>query len=81
MDGKRVRLEYRLIFVWSESKARQEATTRERHVAKTRAEFEAGPRNLGRDSLTTTEAILRRLEAAKGKYAEGVLFDYGVVPK
>src|SRR4051812_32479178 len=76
VDGKTVRLDYRLIFVWSESKARQEAKTRERHVAKIRAEFEAVQRNLGRYSLKTTEAIVRRLEAAKGKYGEGALFDY-----
>src|SRR5512142_20280 len=76
VDGKRVRLAYRLSFVWSESKARQEASTRERHTAKIRAEFEAVQRNLGLYSLTTVEAILRRLEAAKGKYAEGALFDY-----
>src|SRR6185436_827479 len=68
--GQEVRLDYRLIFVWSESKARQEASTRERHTAKIRAEFEAVHRNLGRYSLKTTEAIVRRLEAAKGKYAE-----------
>jgi transposase len=76
VDGRGVRLDYRMIFVWSESKAHQEATTRERHVAKIRAEFEAVQRNLGRYSLKTTEAILRRLEAAKGKYGEGVLFEY-----
>jgi transposase len=76
VDGKPVKVAYRLIFVWSESKARQEATTRERHVAKVRAEFEAVERNLGRYSLTTTEAIVRRLESAKGKYAEGTLFEY-----
>jgi transposase len=76
VDGKEVGLDYRLIFVWSESKARQEARTRERHTAKVRAEFEAVHRNLGRYSLKTTEAIVRRLEAAKGKYAEGALFDY-----
>jgi transposase len=76
VDNRVVRLDYRMIFVWSESKARQEATTRERHVAKIRAEFEAVERNLGRYSLKTTEAILRRLEAAKGKYGEGVLFEY-----
>jgi transposase len=76
VDGQPMRLDYRLIFVWSESKARQEATTRERHVAKIRAEFEAVERNLGRYSLKTTEAIVRRLEAAKGKYGEGELFDY-----
>jgi transposase len=76
VDGKPVRLEYRLIFVWSQAKARQEAATRERHVGKIRAEFEAVERNLGRYSLKTTEAIVRRLEAAKGKYSEGELFDY-----
>jgi transposase len=77
--GKAVRLDYRLIFVWSESKARQEATTRDRHTAKVVAEFEAVQRNLGRYSLKTTEAIVRRLEAAKGKYAEGALLDYQLV--
>ena len=68
-----------MIFVWSESKARQEASTRERHTAKVVAEFEAVERNLGRYSLKTTEAIVRRLEAAKGKYAEGALLDYRLV--
>jgi transposase len=76
VDGKLVRLDYRLTFVWSESKSRQEATTRQRHTAKVVAEFEAVQRNLGRYSLKTTEAIVRRLEAAKGKYAEGALIDY-----
>ncbi len=76
VDGKATRLDYRLIFVWSESKARQEASTRERHVAKVVAEFEAVRKNLGRYSLKTTEAIVRRLEAAKGKYAEGALLGY-----
>ena len=76
VDGKATRLDYRLIFVWSESKARQEASTRERHVAKVVAEFEAVRRNLGRYSLKTAEAIVRRLEAAKGKYGEGSLLGY-----
>ncbi len=66
------------VLVWSRSKARQEATTRERHVAKIRAEFEAVERNLNRYSLTTQEAILRRLELAKAKYDEGKLFTYEV---
>jgi hypothetical protein len=79
VDGKPVRLDYRMAFVWSESKARQEASTRERHTAKVVAEFEAVQRNLGRYSLKTTEAIVRRLEAAKGKYAEGALLDYRLV--
>jgi Domain of unknown function (DUF4277) len=74
--GKKVRLAYRLIFVWSQAKARQEAATRERHVAKIRAEFEAVERNLNRYSLKTREAILRRLEAAKGKSSAGELFAY-----
>jgi transposase len=76
VDGEPIRLDYRLIFVWSESKARQEAATRERHLAKIHSEFETVARNLGRYSLKTTEAIVRRLEAAKGKYSEGELFDY-----
>jgi hypothetical protein len=76
IDGQPVGLDYRMVFVWSQSKARQEATTRERHAAKVRAEFEAVQRNLGRYSLTTAAAIVRRLEAAKGKYPEGALFTY-----
>jgi Domain of unknown function (DUF4277) len=76
IDGRAVGLDYRLVFVWSQSKARQEAATRERHAGKVRAEFEAVQRNLGRYSLTTTEAIVRRLEAARGKYPEGALFTY-----
>jgi hypothetical protein len=76
VDGRTVRLKYRLLFVWSEAKARQEAATRERHVAKIQEEFEAVERNLGKYSPKTEEAIIRRLEKAKAKYAEGELFDY-----
>jgi hypothetical protein len=76
IDGKPVGLDYRMVFVWSQSKAREEAATRERHAANVRAEFEAVQRNLGRYSLTTTAAIVRRLEAAKGKSPEGALFTY-----
>jgi transposase len=76
VDGRGIRLKYRLIFVHSEAKARQEAKTRERHVAKIREEFEAVERNLGKYSLKTYEAVVRRLETAKGKYTEGSLFDY-----
>jgi transposase len=76
VEGKQVRLKYRQIFVWSEAKERQEAQTRERHVAKIREEFENVERNLNRYSLKTQEAIVRRLEAAKGKYHEGTLFVY-----
>jgi len=75
-DGRKVRLNYRLIFVWSQAKARQEAATRDRHLAKVREAFEAVERNLNRYSLKTREAIVRRLEAAKAKYDEGELFEY-----
>ena len=76
VDGRTRRGKYRMIFVWSEAKARQEAQTRERHVAKIRGEFEAVQRNLNRYSLTTEKKILARLEAAKAKYTEGHLFEY-----
>jgi transposase len=80
VDGRKVRLDYRLIFVWSQAKARQEASTRARHVAKIRAEFEFVEKSLGKYKLTTDEAIRRRLEAAKAKYAEGALFRYTLRP-
>jgi len=76
VDGRRARLKYRLIFVWSEAKARQQAVTRERHQAKISAAFEAVVRNLNKYSLKTEEAIRRRLEAARAKYDEGELFVY-----
>lgn len=76
VDGRRVRVKCRLIFVWSEAKAAQEAQTRERHTAKIREEFVAVERNLNKYSLTTEEAVIRRLESAKGKYREGGLFEY-----
>jgi transposase len=75
-DGQTIRHDYRLIFVWSEARARDQAETRERHVAKIRAEFEAVERNLGKYKLKTREAIVRRLEGARAKYAEGTLFAY-----
>ena len=76
VDGRKVRLRYRLIFVWSASKARQEAATRGRHVDKIHGEFAAVARNLGRYSLKTREAIVRRLEGALARYDEGALFRY-----
>lgn len=76
VDGRRVSLDYRLLFVWSEAKARQEAVTRERHVDKIRAEFETIERNLNKYSLKTEETIRRRLESARAKYDEGDLFTY-----
>jgi len=76
VDGRAVRLKYRQMFVRSESKARQEAATRERHLAKIKEEFDSVERNLGKYSLKTEEKIIRRLEKAKARYAEGELFDY-----
>ena len=75
-DGRKVRLKYRKVFVWSEWKARQAATTRERHTAKIQEQFEMVQRNLGKYKLKTRDAILRRLESAKAKYTEGTLFEY-----
>jgi transposase len=76
IDGKKQKLKYRLIFVWSEAKERQEAATRERHMDKIRAEFETIVRNLNKYSLKTEETIRRRVEAARAKYNEGDLFTY-----
>ena len=76
VDGRKIRCDYRLIFVWSQARARDQAATRQRHVAKIRAGFEAVAKNLGRYSLKTRQAIVRRLEAARAKYAEGTLFVY-----
>lgn len=76
MEGRKRRFKYRQIFVWSEAKARQEAATRERHVAKIREDFEAVERNLNKYSLKTQEKVLSRLESAKAKYTEGSLFEY-----
>jgi transposase len=74
--GRQTKLDYRQVFVWSQAKERQEASTRERHVAKIQKEFEAVERNLNKYSLKTQEAVRRRLEAARAKYAEGQLFTY-----
>lgn len=76
IDGHKHQLTYRLIFVWSEAKQRQEAATRERHVAKIGAAFETIVRNLNKYSLKTEETIRRRVEAARAKYHEGDLFTY-----
>jgi transposase len=75
-EGRRVRVKYRLLFIHSSAKARQQAATRERHLAKVRAEFEQVQKILGKYSLKTEEAIRRRLEQARGKYSEGKLFSY-----
>lgn len=76
LDGRKRRLKHRLVFIWSERKARDEGKTRERHLEKIREEFEAVDRNLNKFSLKTKEAIVRRLERAKAKYSEGSVFTY-----
>lgn len=76
VDGRQVRLKYRLLFVWSEAKAAVEAKTRERHMEKTREEFGKIQKNLNKYSLKTREKIIGRLEAAKSKYPVGEAFRY-----
>jgi transposase len=75
-EGRKVGVKYRLIFVHSSAKAKQQATTRERHLTKIRAEFEQVEKILGKYSMKTEAAIRRRLEQACSKYSEGKLFSY-----
>lgn len=75
-EGRNVGVKYRLIFVHSSAKAKQPASTRERHLTKIRAEFEQVEKILGKYSLKTEEAIRRRLEQARSKYDEGKVFSY-----
>jgi len=77
-EGRNVGVKYRLIFVYSSAKAKQQATTRERHLTKIRAEFEQVEKILGKYSMKTEEAIRRRLEQARSKYSEGKLFSYNL---
>jgi transposase len=76
VDGQKVRLRYRLIFVWSQARARQQCQTRERHVSKITEKFEKVQKNLNKYTLKTPQAIVARLEKAKGQYSEGTLFHY-----
>jgi transposase len=76
VDGRPVRLRYRQIYVWSQAKAEEEAKTRERHLAKIQEEVEKVQRNLNKYSLKTEAAIVKRLESAKNRYAEGDVFQY-----
>lgn len=76
VGGKKQKQDYRVIFVWSESKERQEIETRERHVAKIRGEFEKIERNLNHYKLKEEKMIIQRLEKAKSLYTEGSLFEY-----
>jgi transposase len=78
VNGRKVRLRYRLIFVWSEARAKQQSQTRERHVGKIRLEFEKVQKNINKYKLKTQQAIVARLEKAKGRYSEGALFRYEV---
>lgn len=80
-EGRNVGVNYRLIFVHSSAKAEQQATTRERHLTKIRAEFEQVAKILGKYSLKTEAAIRRRLEKACSKYSEGKLFSYTLTSK
>ena len=80
-EGRNVGVKYRLIFVHSSAKAKQQAATRERHLTKIGAEFEQVEKILGKYSLKTEEAIRRRLEQARGKYSEGKLFSYTLTSK
>ncbi len=75
-DGGFLRCHCRLVFVWSESKARQEAQTRQRHLDKVKETFEQTVKNLNRYSLVTQQAVRRRLEGARSRYSEGKLFAY-----
>jgi transposase len=75
-EGRAVRVKYRLIFMHSSVKAEQQATTRDRHLTKIRAEFAQVQKILGKYSLKTEAAIRRRLEQARSKYSEGKLFSY-----
>ena len=75
-EGRNVSVKYRLIFIHSSAKAKQQAATRERHLTKIRAEFEQVEKILGKYSLKTEAAIRRRLEQARSKYSEGKLFSY-----
>ena len=76
VDARPVRLRYRLIYVWSEAKAEQETKTGLRHIAKIQEVFEKTERNLNKYSLTTQGAIVKRLEGARNRYAEGDVFEY-----
>jgi transposase len=76
VDGRPVRLGYRVLYIWSQVKAEQEAKTRQRHIDKIQEEFEKTERNLNKYSLTTQEAIVKRLEGARNRYDEGEVFQY-----
>jgi transposase len=76
VDGRLLCCKYRVLFIWSEAKARQEADTRQRHLAKIKEVFAKTTKNLNRYKLKTVQDVTRRLEAARSRYPEGKLFVY-----
>lgn len=76
VNGRKVKLRYRKVFVWSEAKAAEESKTRHRHFDKVKAEFETIVKNLNKYSLKTREKIVSRLETVKSKYRVGDVFTY-----
>jgi transposase len=78
VDGRPLCCKYRLLFIWSEAKARQEAATRQRHIAKIKDVFVKTAKNLNRYKLKTVAEVTRRLEAARSRYVEGRWFVYAV---
>lgn len=76
--GRVLCCKYRILFIWSEAKARQEAATRQRHIAKIEEVFAKTAKNLNRYKLTTAKEVTRRLEGARSRYTEGKLFNYEV---
>jgi transposase len=77
-EGKPLRCKYRLLFVWSELKARQSVRTRQRHINTIAATFTQVSKTLNRYQLKTKTKVVRRLETAKNRYGEGTLFTYEV---
>ncbi len=77
-DGQPLHCKYRVLFIWSEAKARQEADTRQRHIAKIKEVFVKTAKNLNKYKCKTVQDVTRRLEAARSRYAEGKLFVYEV---
>ena len=78
VKGRLLRCHYRVLFIWSEAKARQEAETRQRHLAKIQAVFVKTAKNLNKYKLKTEQDVTRRLEATRSRFAEGQCFAYEV---
>jgi transposase len=76
VDGRQIRVRHRLLFVWSEAKAKEKAITRQRHTTKITDAFQKVEKNLNKFSLKTRDKIVNRLEAAKNMYPIGSAFHY-----